>query len=159
MPINVTFNLTFNNYENLVNFVENLKGLMGKADVPVTTPTAHTPSEPTAAPSIPAPTQQPTPPVAAATQPAMTAAPPVPQATQPSIPQPAPQSTPQPVQTSTVSYTSDDLARAAMTLMDKGMQAQLQQLLSQFGVQSLPELPPEQFGAFATALRGMGAQI
>lgn len=63
------------------------------------------------------------------------------------------------VPTAGTSYTLDQLARAAMTLMDSGRQADLQQLLAQFGVEALPVLPKEQYGAFATALRGMGAQI
>ena len=53
----------------------------------------------------------------------------------------------------------DDLARAAIPLMDAGGQQALVGLLSQFGVSALPELPKEQYGAFATALRGMGAKI
>ncbi|MBC5689749.1 hypothetical protein H8S37_12560 [Mediterraneibacter sp. NSJ-55] len=65
----------------------------------------------------------------------------------------------QPVQTSAPAYTLDDLSRAGMSLMDKGMQGQLQQLIQSYGVMSLVELPPEQYGNFATALRGMGAQI
>lgn len=73
-----------------------------------------------------------------------------------------PQSVP-PVQntvpTSTPSYVLDDLARAAMTLMDTGRQAELQALLAAFSVNSLPELQPERYGAFATALREKGAQI
>ena len=56
-------------------------------------------------------------------------------------------------------YTLDDLARAGMTLMDAGRQADLQGLLSRFGVEALPMLAPGQYGAFATALREMGAQI
>lgn len=63
------------------------------------------------------------------------------------------------VPTSAVTYTLDDLARAGMTLMDSGRQADLQGLLKTFGVEALPALPKEQYGAFATALRGMGAQI
>lgn len=63
------------------------------------------------------------------------------------------------VQTTTQEYVLDDIAKAAMTLMDKGMQGQLQELLNGYGVASLPELPKEQYGNFATALRGMGAQI
>ena len=35
----------------------------------------------------------------------------------------------------------------------------LLQLLKDFGVEALPTLQPEQYGAFATALRGLGAQI
>ncbi len=61
--------------------------------------------------------------------------------------------------TSAPSYTRDDLSRAAMTLMDKGMQGQLQQLIQSYGVASLMELQPEHYGSFATALRGLGAQI
>ena len=64
------------------------------------------------------------------------------------------------VPTSTVAYTMDDLARAGMSLMDCGKQAELQKLLKEgFGVDALPQLPKERYGAFATALRGMGAQI
>lgn len=63
------------------------------------------------------------------------------------------------VPTTTASYTLDDLARAAMILMDAGRQNELLGLLGQFGVDSLPNLPQQQYGAFATALRGMGAQI
>lgn len=63
------------------------------------------------------------------------------------------------VPTSGTTYTLDDLAGAAMLLMDRGMQVQLQELLARYGVEALPMLPPEQYGNFATALRGMGAQI
>lgn len=63
------------------------------------------------------------------------------------------------VPTTTQSYSADDLARAAMTLMDAGRMNDLQALLAQFGINSLPELPESQRGAFATALRGMGAKI
>lgn len=73
--------------------------------------------------------------------------------------QPQVQPVQQPVATSTTAYTLDDLAKAAMTLMDKGMQPQLLQLLSQYGVDALPSLPEGQYGTFATALRGLGAQI
>lgn len=64
-----------------------------------------------------------------------------------------------PVPTTQVSYKPDDLARAAMSLMDSGRQPDLISLLGQFGVVSIPDLRPEQYGAFATALRGLGAQI
>lgn len=63
------------------------------------------------------------------------------------------------VPTAQSSYTLDDLARAGMTLMDSGRQGDLFQLLAQFGVDALPALPQAQYGAFATALREMGAQI
>ena len=73
--------------------------------------------------------------------------------------QQTPVTTSAPVQTITPSYTMDDLAGAAVPLMESGRQADLLNLLAQFGVESLPALPKEQYGAFATALRGLGAQI
>ena len=63
------------------------------------------------------------------------------------------------VPTAQSSYTLDDLARAGMTLMDSGRQGDLLQLLARFGVDALPALPQAQYGAVATALREMGAQI
>lgn len=63
------------------------------------------------------------------------------------------------VPTASKTYTLDELASAAMPLMERGMQTQLQELLAGYGVEALPMLPPEQYGNFATALRGMGAQI
>lgn len=83
----------------------------------------------------------------------------VPVQTQAAPVQQTPALTPAPVQTTTPSYTMDDLAGAAVPLMESGRQADLLNLLAQFGVESLPALPKEQYGAFATALRGLGAQI
>lgn len=65
----------------------------------------------------------------------------------------------QSIPTAAPTYTREDLSKAAMSLMDKGMQVQLQQLIQSFGVSSLVELPAEQYGNFATAIREMGAQI
>lgn len=56
-------------------------------------------------------------------------------------------------------YQIDDLARAAAQLMDAGKQQDLIALLGQFGVQTLGQLTPDKFGAFATALRQMGAKF
>lgn len=66
---------------------------------------------------------------------------------------------PAPVPTTAPSYTLDDLTKAAIPLMDSGRQPELLQLIQSFGVEALPSLRPEQYGAFATALRGLGAQI
>ena len=78
-----------------------------------------------------------------------------------SIQQPVPQTVAPVTQVATtaMTYQLDDLSLAAMGLVRQGMQPQLQGLLKQFGVEALPQLPKEQYGAFATALRGMGAQI
>ncbi|RAK21112.1 hypothetical protein B0I26_10364 [Anoxybacillus vitaminiphilus] len=69
------------------------------------------------------------------------------------------QQAPQPVPTSAPSYTLDQLAVAATQLVDAGRREELVQLLSSFGVQALTALPKEQYGAFATKLREMGAKI
>lgn len=56
-------------------------------------------------------------------------------------------------------YTLDDLAVAAQGLMDAGKIQELTNLLGQFNIQSMQQLPKESYGMFATALRGMGAKI
>lgn len=63
------------------------------------------------------------------------------------------------VPTTAATYTIDQLAYAASPLIDAGKLPELQALLRQFGISLLTELPAEQYGAFATALRGLGAKI
>lgn len=63
------------------------------------------------------------------------------------------------VHTQSKEYSLDELSKAAVSLMDMGRQQELLGLLSQFGVQSMPQLQPSQYGAFATALREKGAAI
>jgi hypothetical protein len=78
------------------------------------------------------------------------------------VQQDAPIMAPQPVTvpTSAKTYSIDDLAKAAAQLMDAGKQNELIGLLNnQFKVQALTQLPQAQFGAFATALRQLGAQL
>lgn len=145
--------ITFNSYEEMMEFMEKMKGntpevAERKKTEPaqmVQTAPATQPAQTTvpAAPTVPvAPTSAPAPASAAPVTPVTTAA------TAPTAPV-APQR----------EYTLDELAGAAMQLMDKGGQAQLQSLLAGYGVEALPQLPKEQYGNFATALRGMGAQI
>jgi hypothetical protein len=69
------------------------------------------------------------------------------------------ESTPQPVPTTARSYTHDEIANAAIALMDKGRQPELLALLDDFGVKAVPQLPEDKLGAFALRLREMGAQI
>lgn len=66
---------------------------------------------------------------------------------------------PQTVPTSAPTYDMNQLAVAATQLMDAGKQPQLLELLASFGAQSLMQLPKEQYGAFATKLRELGAKI
>lgn len=56
-------------------------------------------------------------------------------------------------------YTVDQIMAAGATLMDAGKINELMNLLHSFGVQAVMDLKPEQLGAFATALRDLGAKI
>ena len=63
------------------------------------------------------------------------------------------------VPTSVPQYTFDMIQSACAECMDKGQAQQLQGLLQKFGIRRIPELRSEQYGAFATELRGLGARI
>lgn len=126
-------------------------GLDGGSANVKTIPAAPAPT--TAAPVRPA---APAPAVAASVRPA------APAPTTAARVQPAasvPPAAPEPVPTTEPAYTLDDLARAGMTLVDTGRQGEVVQQLARFGVSTLAELPKSQYGAFATVLREMGAQI
>jgi len=64
-----------------------------------------------------------------------------------------------PLPTTAPTYTQEQIALAAAQIMDAGRQADLIALLGQFGVQAVTQLRAEQYGAFATSLRSMGARI
>lgn len=107
-----------------------------------------------AAPATPAPV-----PVQAAPTPAPTpvaapvpAAPPV--APMPTAAAPAPA-----VPVTAPTYTLDQIAKAGANLVDAGKMEQLLALLTKYGVQAVTQLTPDQYGAFATELRALGAQI
>lgn len=101
------------------------------------------PSASTAPMQVPAPT----------TAPATTKAPsPVSTAFVPVSPGPA-------VPVAAPSYTLDQIAKAGAALVDAGKLAPLQALLARYGVTAVTQIPPEQYGAFATELRTLGAQI
>lgn len=100
-----------------------------------------------------------------------TAQPAAPAATQPPV-QPAPMPGPAPVANAPVNfpapnvplaqppqYTVDQIMAAGATLMDAGKVNELMSLLHSFGVQAVMDLKPEQLGAFATAMRELGAKI
>ena len=136
---------------------------------------------PGAEPKAPAPGQTPAPAAPAQSPmpaPAPVSAPPAPTYAAPAnspvyhpTPVPAPRFTPAipaatpapaPVQaapTSAPTYTSDQLTKAGADLAQAGKMPQLMGLLQQFGIQAITQLPPEQYGAMATALRGLGAQL
>lgn len=70
-------------------------------------------------------------------------------------------STPQQtVPTEAKSYTADELQKAAIGLMDKGVSMDaIAGVLNKLGVATLPELTSDKFGAFALELRQLGADI
>ena len=59
----------------------------------------------------------------------------------------------------TPAYNLDQIANAAAELARGGRLQELQGLLAKYGVQALPALNPDHYGAFATDLRGLGAKI
>ena len=61
----------------------------------------------------------------------------------------------QPIKT----YTLDDLSRAGAELIDQGKMPQLIDLLKRHGVQAITQLKPEQYGAVATELNALGANL
>ena len=73
----------------------------------------------------------------------------------------APGNTPAPAVpvTGAPAYTLDQISWAGASLVDAGKMQQLLELLGRYGVQAVTQLKPEQYGAFATELRGLGAQI
>lgn len=56
-------------------------------------------------------------------------------------------------------YTLDQIAKAGASLVDAGKMEQLLGLLTKYSVQAVTQLMPDQYGAFATELRALGAQI
>lgn len=58
-------------------------------------------------------------------------------------------------------YSMAQIAKAGADLISQNpaLLPQVSALLSQYGVQAVTEVKPEDYGAFATALRGMGAKI
>ena len=125
-------------------------GVGGKAQP--TAPAA--PVNPTPAPTASA--QAPGAPLSAT--PAQTAAPAAPTvpvaAPAPTAPAQAPT-----VPTSAPQYTLEMIANAGSSLIDAGKMDQLMGLLGKFGVASLTELAPENYGAIAGELRALGATI
>lgn len=116
--------------------------------VPMQTPAA--PVQPMAAPAPAAPTAGPT-----SAYPSNGLPGPAPQ---PATPTGFPAGAPLPTSPGP-QYTVDQIMAAGATLMDAGKAGELMNLLASFNVPAVTALKPEQLGAFATALRQLGAQI
>ena len=132
----------------LVAAVEKLAAAIDKTALNITVPNEgtlnfNTPAgnAPVAPAPVPAPAPAPTP-AAPPVTPMPTAAAPA-----PAVPVTAP------------TYTLDQIAKAGANLVDAGKMEQLLALLTKYGVQAVTQLTPDQYGAFATELRALGAQI
>lgn len=101
----------------------------------------------------------PTAPAAVPTAPVQTApTAPIMPAAAPSVPvQTAPP--PAPVPTSAPTFTMEQISRAGTMLIDMGKMNDLMALLARYGVAAITQLKPESYGAVATELRALGAQI
>lgn len=71
----------------------------------------------------------------------------------------APAAAPAAVPTAAPTYTLDALARAGAALAQAGKMNEAMAVLAKYGVQTVNQLKPEQYGAFAAELRALGAQI
>lgn len=95
--------------------------------------------------------------------PATTGAPPAAPTTAQTAPPAAPTTpampSPEAAPTAAPTYSIDQIAKAGAELAQAGKMPQLMALLQQHGVQAVTQLRPEQYGDFAIALRGLGAQI
>lgn len=132
----------------LVAAVEKLAAAIDKTALNITVPNEGTLNFNTPAgnaPVAPAPVQT-------APTPAPVAAPPV--TPMPTAAAPAPA-----VPVTAPTYTLDQIAKAGANLVNAGKMEQLLALLTKYGVQAVTQLTPDQYGAFATELRALGAQI
>lgn len=146
----------------LTNAIRDLAG--AKQETPRPTAPAQPVPTPSAAPAQIAPAVVPTTPISPT--PAYSPAPlaptnPVsPQAAAPvnPIPNHAPQ-TAAPV-AAAPSYTFEQIARAAGAVADSGKRQEVCDLITKaYGVATLSQIPKDKYGAFATALRGLGGRI
>lgn len=78
----------------------------------------------------------------------------------PVTPAPAPMPAAVPtVPTTAPTYTLDQIAKAGAELAQAGKRPQIIALLQQYGLQTVQQIPADKLGAFATALRGLGAKL
>lgn len=89
------------------------------------------------------------------TVPAAAPIPPTPAAAIPAVAQ----TTAIPAQTAAPVYTVQQLGQAARPLMEQGRQPELINLLAEFGVRSVAELPENRRADFAARLRALGGAI
>ena len=64
-----------------------------------------------------------------------------------------------PVSQEVKKYTLPEIQAALAPLLDAGKSVELQQLMAQFGVQYLGEVPEDRYPELVNAIRGLGARI
>lgn len=157
--------LSFESIAELKDYIDRTTAALQTIPTPVITQMPQaTPIMPPPALPVPEVTAGPQDGVAAARQEVAPTPPPTPAAPVSTAPvsepvTPPPSAPTQEASSAAVSYSLDDLARAGADLLDQGKQAELPALLARFGITSLPDLPKERYGEFATAMREMGARI
>ena len=119
------------------------------AQIPVQPAPAQAAIAPTPAPAPVAPAQTP------AVQP-MPAQAPAGVAPQPA---PAPMPAAAPAAPAAKKYTRDEIAKAGSVLASQGTIPELLALLNKYGVQSVVQLSPDKYDAFANDLRALGAAL
>jgi outer membrane biosynthesis protein TonB len=125
---------------------------------PVPAPAAQ--PSPAPVPVTPVPVAQPAAAPAPVAQPAAAPAPVAQPAAAPApVAQPVPAPAPAAAPTTARAFRFEDIQLAATSLCDTGKRAEVLALLAKYGIQALSALPAEQYGAFATELRGLGAKI
>ena len=151
-----TLTINANTPEEMTSNLERLLTAI-KGFIPAAAPqTNATPAQPIAPPPAAAiPSAPPTAPPVAQQQPPVV--PPVASAPPPAAPQTPP--APAVPVAAAPTYTLDALAKAGATLAQSGKMEQALALLAKYGVQTVNQLQPEQYGAFATELRALGAQV
>ena len=75
------------------------------------------------------------------------------------VQQPLVQQAPSVVPTTAPAFSHQQLAIAAMQLKDLGKLPEMQNLLAQFGIVAITQLPQEQLPAFAQSLQALGVKL
>jgi len=151
-----------NTPEELYAFMQELLHKQSPITVPGKVAPTPAPATPPAVNPIPAaPATVATIPTTPAVIPTAPTTPPTPPAvpTAPSVEQhPATPPAPAPP-TAAPTYSLEQLAQAGATLVQIGKMNECLALMKKYGIEAISQLNPDQFGAFATELRALGAQL
>ena len=153
MNTNFTLDVNIHLPAAVLDFLERLStghAVSGPAVLAASVPAPAAQPSPAPVPVTPVPVAQPAAAPAPVAQPAAAPAP---------VAQPAAAPAPVAAPTTARAFRFEDIQLAATSLCDTGKRAEVLALLAKYGIQALSALPAEQYGAFATELRGLGAKI